>query len=243
MTERNFQEKFPKNYLTSVACEIRFDPLLMIQNKIPEFQEKIRGELPSYGFESTIPVVEPSLISQFSGVKQWMFTSKDKIKTLKILINRIGFIVSKYSKFEEFYEEMVKYFNDFFKICDIDEFSRIGLRYVNVFILNELEDSQQISLTKFFNVVLDKAILEEYSPFQFETAIRCEKDDNTLFLKNALRDDVRGEPNYIIDIDAFKSGNLQKKDMGDIIKDLHKLEIQEFHNHITNEIINILRSD
>lgn len=243
MTERNFEEKFQKNFLTSVACEIRFDPLLIIQNKIPEFQEKIRGKLPSYGFESTIPIVDPSLTSQFDGVKQWIFKSKDKIKTFKILINRIVFIVSKYSKFEDFYEELLKYFNDFFTICNIDEFSRIGLRYVNEFILSELEESKEVSLTKFFNVVLDKTILEEYKPFEFETLIRWKKEKCTLFLKNALSHDVRGESNYIIDIDAFKSGNLQKKDMGEIIKELHKLEIQEFHNHITDEIINILRKD
>lgn len=243
MTERNLDEKFPKNYLTSVACEIRFDPLVMIQNYIPEFQEKIRGELPSYGFESTIPVVDPSMMGQFSGANQWVFKSRDKIKTLRIVINRIGFIVSKYNNFEDFYDEVIKYFNEFFKICKIDEFSRIGLRYVNQFKLNELEDSQEISLTKFFNPVLDKAIIESYSLFQFETAIRCENKGNTLFLKNEYSIEPSGESNYVIDIDAFKSGKLKKKDLEPIIKELHKLEVKEFHNHITDEVINILRSD
>lgn len=243
MTERNFEEKYPKNFLTSVACEIRFDPLVMIQNYIPEFQEKIRGELPSYGVESTFPVIDASLRSQFSGANQWVFKSRDKIKTLKIVINRIGFIVSKYDNFEDFYDEVTKYFNEFFKICKINEFSRIGLRYVNKFKLNELEDSEEISLIKFFNPVLDKVIIEGYNPFQFETAIRWENNGNTLFLKNEFSIEPSGESNYVIDIDAFKSGNLKKKDLELIIKELYKLEVKEFHNHITDEIINILRGD
>jgi len=243
LTERNLEEIFPKNYLTSVACEIRFDPLLMIQNKIPEFQEKIRGDLPSYGFELTIPVLDPSITTQFSGVNQWLFKSKDQTKTLKIVVNRIGFIVSEYSTFDIFYQETIKYFSEFFKICNIDEFSRIGLRYVNEFKLVEFEDSQQISLAKFFKVALDKAVIEEYSPFQFETVIRSKKNDYKLFLKNEFNTDVGGESNYIIDIDAFKSGNLKKKDLESTFKELHKLELQEFHNNITDEVINILRSD
>lgn len=243
MTERNLEEKFPKNYLTSVACEVRFNPRLKVQNYIPEFQEKIREELPSYGIESTIPVVDPSMTSQFSGANQWMFKSKDKIKTLKISINKIGFIVSKYGKFEDFYDEAIKYFNEFFELSKIDEYFRIGLRYVNVFKLNEIEDSQQISLLKFFNPVLDKAIFEGYVPFQFETAIRSENNGNVLFLKNEYNTDVSGEPIYIIDIDAFTSGNLRKEDLEPVIQELHKLEVKEFHKHITDELINVLRSE
>jgi len=241
LTERNLEEIFPKNYLTSVACEIRFDPLLMIQNKIPEFQEKIRGELPLFGFESIIPVVEASITTQYSGVNQWMFRSKDKTKTLKIVVNRIGFIVSKYSNFSNFYPEMIKYFNDFFKICNIDKFSRIGLRYVNEFKLNEFEDSQQISLEKFFNVALNKALIEEYSPFQFGTTIRSERDKYKIIIRNEFNTNISGESNYIIDIDAFKSGILEKKKLETVIKELHILELQEFHRNITDEVINILK--
>ena len=117
------------------------------------------------------------------------------------------------------------------------------MRYVNEFKLNELEDSQEISLTKFFNPILDKVIIEGYNPFQFETAIGCENNGNILFLKNEFRIEPSGESNYVIDIDSFKSGKLKKKDLEPIIKELHKLEVKEFHNQITDEVINKLQSD
>lgn len=41
MSSRDYSEIFKKNYLTSVACEIRFTSLLLIKERIGEFQKKL----------------------------------------------------------------------------------------------------------------------------------------------------------------------------------------------------------
>ncbi len=243
MSERDIEEIFPKNFLNSVACEIRFDPLLTIQNKIPEFQEKIRGGLPAFGIGKTFPLVESSITSPFGGVSQWVFKSRNEIKTLKVVFNKIVFIVSEYSTFEEFFREAFEYFNHFFEICGIESFFRIGLRFVNEFRLSEIEESPDVPLTKYFNIVLDEGLFEDYNPFQFESTIRCEKDDNALFIKHEFSINPDEEAIYVIDIDAFKAGELKKEDLETIIRDLHTLEVKEFHKSITDELVNVLRGE
>jgi len=52
-----------------------------------------------------------------------------------------------------------------------------------------------------------------------------------------------GFTNYIIDIDSFKVGTLQHKDLEFIVTKLHDNLIEEFHKNVTENLLEHLRSD
>ncbi len=241
MGERDLSEVFKRNYLSSVACEVRFDPLLVIQNSIPEFQKIIRNKLPNIKRDRAFQIPEFSLSP--SEPYQWIFSSTDEIKALRITINRISFVVSKYNDFKTFYPEMINYFKEFFKVCEIKEYSRIGLRYVNEIPLNDLEESEEMLLLKYFNPIIDVELFNKLKPSQFDGMLRWSKKNNNFAIRNRFRPRVGGTDHYIIDIDSYQLGKINESELEKIINNLQNLLIEEFYRNITDEFIKVLRRE
>ena len=239
MTERDYTEIFKKNFLTSVSCEVRFKPLLLIQNFIPKFQKEIRDALPNINMG--MPIIIPEMASPLSSLFRWDFSSIDGKKVIKISIDTISFIQSNYNNFNEYLPEVLKYFKKFFDLCGIKEFSRIGLRYVNEFPLKELENSEEISLLKFFNPMITTDVLSDLNPIQFDLMMRRNIENVTLVTRNNLIPNIDKKDKFIIDIDSFKMAEIKQNDLEGLIKILHDLLIKEFYRNITNDLIKILR--
>jgi uncharacterized protein (TIGR04255 family) len=239
LTERNYEEIFPKNFLKSVACEIRFDPLLSIEEKIPDFQKTVRKSLPAIRREMIYPL--PEAFENLSEPHHWYFVSKDGIKKLRIGINSISYAVSKYDHFDPYFAEFIDKFECFFEMNEIDEFSRIGLRYVNVFPLNSLINLDQESILDYFNPIFKSGLIKDLEPFQFNGLIRWKNDEMFLVNRNILKEEEQNLRQYILDIDSYISNAVKSTNLTDIIYKLHKNLIIQFHRGITDHLIETLR--
>ncbi|MHA1854068.1 MAG: TIGR04255 family protein, partial [Candidatus Heimdallarchaeaceae archaeon] len=187
-----------KNYLVSVACDIRFPAMLITKDKIPEYQAKIRKEFPNLEIG----------LGRFSGIfpsppvelNEWIFTSKDNIRKIKVSVSTLVYILSQYSGYKAFKEEINKYLLNFLKLCDIDRFTRIGIRYTNDIPLEKNPIEEMLEL---FNPVLSVDVIKKHPPYQFQTEYRWSSGDYKITLWNFLIKDNLGQYFYRIDIDTY----------------------------------------
>lgn len=232
MTSRDYSEVFKRNFLKSVACEIRFTPLLIIKEKIGEFQKKIRNNFPKHEKGFSIP-------KNFE-FDEWVFISEDDRNKLRIFTDRISIITTLYDNFNPFYERVCNILDNFLEsFQDIDVLTRVGLRYSNdidIKSVNPLED-----ILKWFNPLIYENKIKDLTPIGFSVELRTPKGENIITCRNAF---LRIESTrYIIDTDAYTTREVRKKEIKPIIKELHDLAIIEFHNSIKDEFLTILRGE
>lgn len=232
MSSRDYKAVFKNNFLTSVSCEIRFTPLLIIKDKIGEFQKEIRKEFPKHEKGFVLP-------KEFE-FNEWAFLSEDRKKSLRIFINRFSIITKSYYNFKPFYEMVCDTIDKFIKTFkEIDALERIGLRYINEISLNSKNPLEDIM--KWFNPLIYNNKIKELNPIGFSVEFRIPKGNNITTCRNSFP--IEKTPSYIIDTDSYTTRDIKIGDVSSIIKELHDLAIIEFHNNIKDEFLEILRGE
>jgi len=230
MSLRNYKEIFKKNFLTSVACEIRFTSLLIIKDRIGQFQKQIRNDFPKIARGFTFP-------KEFE-FDEWVFISDDDKNKLKIFTDRLSVITTLYNDFDPFYKmvcDVIKKFFESFK--DIDTLKRIGLRYTNAIPLDP--EKPLVDILKWFNPLIYENKIEDLTPIGFPVEFRMPKGDNIITCRNRIP--IGESPHYFIDIDTYTERNIKKEEFDTIFNELHDLAIEEFYKNIKDEFLNVLR--
>jgi len=232
MSKRDYSKIFKKNYLTSVAFEMRFVPLFIIKQHVIDFQRQIREEFPFSPREPFLPSFEP---------EKWIFNSKEGKNQIKLTDERFGFNTKEYNSFEPFFENIKKKKDLFLKIVkeDIENVSRIGIRYINEI---PLEGENPIDeILEWFEPKIDKNNLNNNTVINFFTEIRSEYNRNGLTCSNQFYQ--RKTDNsywYVIDIDSYTEKTIKKENIENLIKELHSIAIKEFHENVTDQFLKTL---
>ncbi len=227
-----YDEIFPNPPIKSVSCEIRFPTLLTIAKTIPEFQSKIRNEFTDY-YTQTIPRVYKSGVMD---ERYWVFKSFNDTLNLKIKNSSIVLTSNDYNDFPPFFGIIKKYFENFFKLNNIDKFLRIGLRYTNI---EEFEDKKP-------NL---KRLLEYYSfaHFKFNEKdtinnfnINYSKNENDYYMFIALEygKNPQNKYSFLFDFDIYNSEEIENDNYIKIIDNLHNNILKVFHESITEKYKN-----
>ena len=234
---RDLGEKFLVSPVKEVAYEIRFPPYLRIPYEIYKFQEKIRDQLPTVLKSAEFALASSGMVNPQMDMK-WAF--EDTVENLRVSvdINALAVVSRKHRSFDDFFPKIKQMTDLFCASYGIDSFSRVGLRYVNEIPLGERP-------ADLFNTL--------FVPSWNTTRIRPEnilgaefvarQARGTAFL--TLRNAFRAQPpltSYIIDIDAYAEGAPIPKDrLYNIVNDLHNAAITEFHENVTDALIDRLR--
>jgi len=119
--------------LILVLTEIKFAPILTLENMIPAIQEELRRKgFPAYS-NSVLhrfqlgANAEPS----FQTTSRWVFTSKDALETVTITTDSVVVQSTEYSTFENFLEIIKSVVDVLASIAEPNFADRIGLRYVD----------------------------------------------------------------------------------------------------------------
>jgi len=137
---------YKRNPLQKVICQLRFPPVLRIDSEVPStFQEAIRDGFPLYnekveiqqetavGLQSQLP---PELIKQLTKTsvnKNHEFSSEDGIWKINLTRTFHSISTSKYTRWEDFYGIFRPSVDALLDIYKPAFFTRIGLRYVDIF--------------------------------------------------------------------------------------------------------------
>lgn len=239
MLERDFSESYSRDYLASVSFEVRFPPLLAIHNMLPDFQKLLRNRYPKIGkgFSVTFDGFMPSFASEAT---QWSFATKDDSIQVRISVDRVAIVTTKYQGFDSLLKEISDIISHLSSSTTIESYSRVGLRYVNEIVIDSKNDVQK-ELAKYFQPALSQKWMMDH-PFRFECEIRTKRDANVFVTsRNRFAKTLKEEYTYIIDIDAFVEEPVEKKNLDKLVNKLHDNALASFHSNVTDEFIEKLR--
>lgn len=136
---------YKRNPLDKVICQLRFPAILKIETDIPaNFQEKIRSEFPVYNENMEVNLNFPPMMEnlipdellkqnlQIPQLKNHEFSSEDGECKINLTRNFISLSVSKYSRWDDFKQKLLKPIDALIEIYNPAYYTRIGLRYIDV---------------------------------------------------------------------------------------------------------------
>lgn len=223
-------------HLTEVAFEARFPILFFIPKRLGEFQELIIEE-----FDKSSEIkfqnisIQPNQEPEFAMDQAWEFAHKDGDPVIRLFKDKIVIFSKLYTSYEgssgKSYKNCINYslekFNQIFKI---NKFTRIGLRYINTF---DVEEESTDWLKSYFHPLynLEKYPIQDTLEFKFALRIKREKANLVIQSGYIRKDGLK----YILDFDAYKE-ECRTIDFPNALDDLHASIKSEFDSLITEEM-------
>ena len=144
---------YTKNPLIRVICQLRFPPILRIDSEIPSlFQERIQGHYPEYeekkehqrevAFDVNGKFDPESIRTKSSESKNHEFTSEDGAWRLNLTRNFLSISTPKYERWEGLTDCFQPALAALQEIYSPPFFTRLGLRYVDIFDRSILGESK-----------------------------------------------------------------------------------------------------
>lgn len=218
---------FARTALKAVVCQARYEPLLRISHEPPiDFQEAIRSVFPglearkeetALEFRISEGKIEPQVPAESAPTEPtvWNFTTDDKTWTVGLSGKSLSLETSAYSTFEEFSKRYDLVFQAFLAAYpNIDHFTRLGLRFVNVF---EQEEFGQGGWQERFNPVLMGVEADDLIGPSITASLGqfiIKEDDWTITVRHG--NDAEGNE-YKLDLDHAVTGKVAISDVPELI--------------------------
>ncbi|KKZ11053.1 MAG: hypothetical protein TQ37_07780 [Candidatus Synechococcus spongiarum 15L] len=120
---------FDRNYLDTVAIELRYPTYLRLKEKEPlEISEAIRERFPLYDASRQM---EMTPLGATTPEPVYKFSTKQKDPILDISASNIVLVTKKYKSFEDFSAHVKFFLERCMSYLDTTFFTRVGLRYIN----------------------------------------------------------------------------------------------------------------
>lgn len=232
VTKEELDELFAQPSVREVAFEARFAPRLRIAPEVWRIQDSLA---------ESFPVVTQEMQAQSDGrlLQTYVFASPEKRRSVKVSQENFVILFNEYRSFEEFKQEVLERTQAFAKEFNIQNFQRVGLRYVNHI---ELRPGQGIQdLRRYVNLPVDFDRFDPASIEQLLTEFRLAAGEHKITVRGALLQ-MPGRDNglFILDFDCYAFSG----DLGSLPKLLdefhHKIQLQ-FLEHIREEYKQIMR--
>ena len=166
-TQRNCPYKpLSKQPLALVLAQVRFSPILTIDEYIPKIQDYLRKKgYPVYSHQQNVafevPPVDLINVKQIL-INQWRFESPSLDAVILIDKEQVIFQNSRYTKFEDFIGSFIDILKFVLQITEHEEFGvvvRLGLRYIDQ--IRKQSDTDDIDL--YLRPELQGMICSEYA--------------------------------------------------------------------------------
>jgi uncharacterized protein (TIGR04255 family) len=228
-TTEELEEVFARPPLREVAFEVRFQPRLRVQAEIWRLQEQLATRYPEVGKESAL---------QTNGTifDVAVFSSSSECRVIKVTHQNFLIAFTRYSRFEDFREEVVTRTEQFCTTFGIDSLTRVGLRYVNEIILPTPEPSSLLTYVRPL-VTFDRFPVEQVD--QLAVEIHSRYRSHLLTVRTALLPGVLRT--YVLDIDCHNNTEVSVRNYAAMLGDFHDSAQRLFLDHITEDYKDLMR--
>lgn len=227
---------YGKNPLTDVICQLRFPPILKIDSEIPYiFQEKIKDHYPFYQekkevIKQIIPDNPQGKLDQFftksSSFRNHEFQSEDNSSRINITRNFIALSTNTYARWETFSDSLKSILDIFNMIYTPPFYTRIGLRYTDIFNRSKLGLSNvgwdELIKTEFLGL-LSTSFSENIE--NSESVYEIKLDDNLSMVRimtSLIKENETHEKCYMVDSDFFNSQRIKVAEVSDKLNYFHE---------------------
>lgn len=230
------EEKIPAGHLAEVAFEARFPTLFSIPKRVDEYQELIFQEFDKSSELNLQGItLKPNQEPLFETEQGWEFIHKDGDPVIRLFKNKIVIFSRAYTNYDgsdsKSYKNCIDYsIEKFTSLFKINKFTRIGLRYINTFKVEEISNDW---LKKYFRPFYDLERYPVQDTLEFKFALRVKREKANLVIQSGyiLKDDLK----YVLDFDAYKE-DCKTADYLNVLTDLHDSIKEEFKSLITDEM-------
>lgn len=205
---------YQHNPLVEVICQLRFSARLEISQDMPvEFQKRVRKDYPHFETKSE------------GEDKVHHFISGDGVTRVSLSSNFLAVSTSAYSEWSDFCEHIERVQPLLEELYDVKDYTRIGLRYVDVIDrealgLSEVPWSQLLDKEKVGLLGLEEAdglVLKHQQVTVFEFEGRAKMRLLSALAKSPDKD----EPVAVIDADYFYDRPKKSSEVNDVLEILH----------------------
>ncbi len=228
-TPEELEEVFPRPPLREVAFELRFSPRLRVQAEIWRLQDQLVSKYPEVGKESAI---QPN----GAVIDVAVFQHPAESRVIKVSYQNFLIAFTRYTRFEDFKEEVANRTEQFCSVFEIDALTRVGLRYVNEIVLPSAEPSSLFTYVR-PTVSFDRFPIDLLE--QFAVELRSHYKDHLVTVRSALLPGVLRT--YVLDIDCHTSTVTAVRDCPALLDQFHHSAQTLFLDHITEEYKDVMR--
>jgi len=136
--------KLNRQPLSLVLADFRFSPIAKMGNWIPDIQEKLRKDFPSFQEVQGQQIILGSDIPKvLNSSLAWTFTGPGAQKSIRIEQSRLVYVTTSYGRFPGFRGECVKALRLLKNVVDPGLLTRVGLRYNDIIVPQPDEDFEK----------------------------------------------------------------------------------------------------
>ena len=233
-TEAELEEVFDHPPIREVAFEIRFAPRLRINAELWRIQDLLVDQYPTVSTET----VFQSGMGQTLSVN--VFRNPAAERVIKVSQENFVLAFTKYSRFEEFQDELTKQVQLFCETFGIDALTRVGLRYVNNILLPAGDTTS--SILRYVRPLTDFERISLETVDQFVNEVRLRYRNHSVTLRGVLLGRLeKGRRVYVLDVDCHSSNHNSTKDIPGLVVQYHDSAQRFFLDHITDEYKKVMR--
>ena len=122
---------YENNVLEAVIAQLRFHPILKVDSKVPDFQEAVRSEFPSFASTTLRNVSVGDVGVEVADEAQFQFTKIDEPTTISLSSSALTLETKKHTTRKDFQAKMELALDALIKTYSPIAPVRLGLRYVD----------------------------------------------------------------------------------------------------------------
>jgi uncharacterized protein (TIGR04255 family) len=226
-------EVFPRPSIREVAFEIRFAPRLRISAELWKIQDAVVDQYPIVGSEQAL---------QPNGTILMVNVFQNPTAARAIKVSQENFVVAftKYTRFEDFKEEVIAKTKQFCSKFDVSSIARAGLRYVNNIVIPAADKTSTI--LRYVRPVIDFERVDIEDIDQFVTEVRMRRKNHLVTLRGALLGTLEdGRRVYVLDVDCHSRVQQKAEEIPELLDEYHESAQQFFLDHITDQYKDVMR--
>ncbi len=236
---------YKNSSLVEVICQLRFSEIPSINSITPlNFQAAIREQFPQYS-----AVQEQPAGGNSPPVLNHQFVSNDGVWRVNLTMHFISLSCKHYTDWETFANHLDRPLASFIQIYKPDNFTRIGLRYINFFSrerlhlegipFRELFDSKYLGLMA-ADILPEQGFHNSIVEADFAIGNNCRAKVHAgpgMVKRNGQQDP---NINFILDLDYYTSGNIPINHAAGTLENLHNRTYPLFRGAITQLLHNAM---
>lgn len=199
--------------LREVLCQVRFPVILRLVREEPaELQEKILDRYPDLEVEQGV-IVEggsdrPALRA---GVKPaiYKFRNPDQGEAVSVAPDFFALSTTEYTEWPKFAESLEYVTQAVLDTYQIQHATRIGLRYINTFDLDDSLDEMLKIFQPELTAMLRADVMVDPSVLRYEMRTKVNDDGMLTFRFGLSQEAASSEPHLTLDFDRYIAGRVQ----------------------------------
>ena len=236
---------YGRSPLTQVVSQVRFPPVLKIDNSPVDFQEQVRQLFPLYQRQmpvlpQNVPAEVAQLLTAQLGGSSHVFGDEAGLFQLVLSVDSLALTCTRYQRWEDFSSKLYVALKALFVSYTPAFLTRLGLRYINVI------DKDHIGLKELpWSALINPSILGEVALPEFEGSVQDAKrllrvrfEDGSFLFQHGLEGSEVGvnQHRYFLDFDLYTDQRKQLTEGEAYIDDLHFRASRIFRWAITDEL-------